>query len=428
MNKSSDPASGPQPVSQPAAVPADTRPRVSSGKPRRRRKAARPAKPYPEFPLFPHATKRWAKKIKGRLVYFGPWADPQGALDKYLAQKDDLYAGRRPVAAEDVLTVEKLANKFLAHKRHLLDTREIAQRTWDEYHGTCQRIIGVFGWSRAVSDLRSDDFETYRAKMSKTVGPVRLGNEIQRVRSLFKYAFDAGHIEKPVRFGPGFKKPSKKTLRLHRAAQGVRMFEREEIHRMLATAGKQLRAMIFLGVNCGFGNADCGTLPIAALDLERGWLNYGRPKTGIDRRCKLWPETVAALREVLSARKQPRAKAHAGLVFITMRGGAWAKDVADSPVSKETRKLLDQLGINGKRNFYALRHTFETVGGETRDQVAVDAVMGHADDSMAGHYRERISDARLAAVADHVHAWLFAAEASGDGGDVLTFSRTTASA
>jgi hypothetical protein len=33
--------------------------------------------------------------------------------------------------------------------------------------------------------------------------------------------------------------------------------------------------------------------------------------------------------------------------------------------------------------------------------------MGHADPSMGGHYRERIDDARLQAVSDHVRQWLF---------------------
>jgi len=62
------------------------------------------------------------------------------------------------------------------------------------------------------------------------------------------------------------------------------------------------------------------------------------------------------------------------------------------------------------RGFYALRHVFETIGGESRDQVAVNHIMGHADQSMASHYRGRISDERLQAVVERVHLWLFGDE------------------
>ena len=70
--------------------------------------------------------------------------------------------------------------------------------------------------------------------------------------------------------------------------------------------------------------------------------------------------------------------------------------------------LVVSLGLHRPGlGFYALRHVFETVAGDSRDQVAVDAIMGHARDDMASVYRERIEDARLLAVTEHVRKWLF---------------------
>jgi integrase len=232
---------------------------------------------------------------------------------------------------------------------------------------------------------------------------------MQRIRSVFKYALDAGLIDRPVRFGPGFKRPSKKVLRLERARKGPKMFEAEEIRRMLGAAGPEMRAMLLLGINCGHGNADVGQLPLSALDLDGGWVTYARPKTGIDRRCPLWPETVKALREALAKRPQPKKPDADGLVFVTRYGGSWHKGKTrpNNPISVATRRLLDKLGINGSRNFYALRHTFETIGGEARDQPVVDAIMGHSRDDMASVYRERISDERLKAVVAHIRGWVF---------------------
>ena len=69
--------------------------------------------------------------------------------------------------------------------------------------------------------------------------------------------------------------------------------------------------------------------------------------------------------------------------------------------------LLRRLGLTRPElTFYALRHTFETIGGESRDQVAVDAIMGYSRDDMASVYRERISDERLLAVSAQVRRWL----------------------
>ena len=57
-----------------------------------KRRKSKPKKPYPEFPLYAHATGRWAKKIRGRIHYFGPWDDPNGALELYLEERDYLHS------------------------------------------------------------------------------------------------------------------------------------------------------------------------------------------------------------------------------------------------------------------------------------------------------------------------------------------------
>jgi hypothetical protein len=80
-------------------------------------KPAKPSKPDPEHPLTAHPAGSWCKKIRGKLHYFGPWADPDGALKKYLDRKDALHAGRKPREATDAITVKELCDAFLNHKQ-----------------------------------------------------------------------------------------------------------------------------------------------------------------------------------------------------------------------------------------------------------------------------------------------------------------------
>ena len=70
-----------------------------------------------------------------------------------------------------------------------------------------------------------------------------------------------------------------------------------------------LNDKILLGVNCGFGNTDVASLPIDAVDLDGGWIDFPRPKTEIPRRVPLWPETIEAIREALKQRPQPKEAA-----------------------------------------------------------------------------------------------------------------------
>ncbi len=376
-------------------------------------KTEKPKKPYTDFPLFPHATGRWAKKIRGKQHYFGPWNDPDAALKKYLTQRDELQAGRTPRSTSGGLTVRDMVNRFLTAKQYLVETQELMPRTFRDYHTTCELIIDHFGKSLAVSDVQTADFEKLRAKFAKTRGLVSLGNVVRMVRIVFKYAFDADLIERPIKFGPGFKLPSKKALRTVRNSRPRRMFEAVELQQILKAADQPLKAMILLGINCGFGQTDISRLPRAALNLETGWANFPRPKTAVERRCPLWKETIAALKSL--KRPNPKVESDAGLVFITKYGAPFVrineKGTVIDAVGLEFGKLLRELKLKRMGlNFYALRHTFETIAGDSRDQVAVDFIMGHApgSDDMAAVYRERIGNERLVAVTEFLHRWLFA--------------------
>ena len=147
------------------------------------------------------------------------------------------------------------------------------------------------------------------------------------------------------------------------------------------------------------------------MDLERGWVNFPRPKTGIARRCPLWPETVAAIRAAIESRPTPADYPTCPLVFLNSRGLAWVRETQRSHtdlISVQFTRLLERLGFHRTGlGFYTLRHVFRTVADAARDHVAVDAIMGHADPTMGAVYRERLDNARLEAVVKVVRNWLF---------------------
>ena len=135
--------------------------------------------------------------------------------------------------------------------------------------------------------------------------------------------------------------------------------------------------MILLGVNGGFGNTDCAELDVHGPGPRRRWIDFPRPKTGIARRCPLWPETVAAIRAAVAGAAEagglprvrarvparPRERVRHVTTELTRDGnnpeaipkGGNRKDL----IGIQFGKLLDALGIHRERvGFYALRHTF----------------------------------------------------------------------
>lgn len=279
------------------------------------RKAAsngKPAKPYAAYPLFAHASGQWAKKIDGSTRYFGAWSDPDGALQRYLNERTAWETGQTP-AFVDGVTVKQLCDLFLENREEKVQAGEMRQLTWDDYKAECERIVRVLGRHTIVKNLMPRDFGKLRADCAKGKGgrvlsPVSRKCFIQRIRAVFNWGYDNGTIAQPVRWGTEFDQPKKRELRIARNERGSAKFQPAEIRTLLDLATPQMKAMILLGINCGFGNRDCAFLTTRYIDIDGGWHDYPRQKTASRRRAWLWPQTCEAIRDILRTPKEIAAE------------------------------------------------------------------------------------------------------------------------
>ena len=362
--------------------------------------APKPDKPYPDFPLFPHATKRWAKKIKGRTHYFGAWGDWQAALERYQYEVHFLQQGKTPPPQNvDALTVEDLVNHFLDHREAKLKNGELAPVTYRDYKDSGVHVIDCLGRYADVEGLTPDDFAKLRDRLAGRYCLSSLGPQMQRCKAIFNFAYKNNLIDKPIRLGLSFDKPSRKAVLREKQAKPAKIFTIEELRTLYHAATPQVRAFMLLALNGGMGNTDIGKLEFR--HIQDGWINFPRPKTTVARSFPLWRETAKAIE------KAKQTKCELPNVFLTKYGHLWHAEKNHSAMSKEFRELCIECGLHQLgRSFYALRHQFRTVADSCRDTPAIDHVMGHADESMAGNYREWIEPERLQAVVDHVRRWI----------------------
>lgn len=420
------------------------------------RSSGKPQKPYADFPLTLHGSGRFCKRVNKETHYFGRWGNKVGdevvpvddfetaaaeALEKFNREWPTIIKGRKPEPVPDVLTctMRELCNDFLASKRALVNAGELSVRSFMDYERTTDLVIETFGKERRVETLGPADFERLRLKVLEKWDSVNTRkNTLNRCRIIFRFASEMDLIDKPIKYRL-LKGPTKKAIQRARNAKSERLFESHELRMILdALDGREvtpvgddkpikqpadpiLKAMVLLGINGGYGNTDCATLPESAVSLATGWVSYPRPKTEVPRKFPLWPETAEALRAALALRPKAAKPEWKGNVFLTPNGAAVVRvqptkknDQKFTPIdvlAQKFSRLLHRLNINGRSGlgFYTLRHCFETIGGDSRDQVSVDFIMGHAPatDDMAAIYRERIGEDRLRDVVNVVRRWLW---------------------
>jgi integrase len=370
---------------------------------------SKPKKPYRDFPLTAHRNGQWCKKIKGRLHYFGPVTDPDGALAKYLEERDDLQAGRIPRRARGKATTADVVNAYLERCEKRVQTGELSAVSFADYLLIGKLLVKHLGRSTDPEQLRPSDFAAFRTVMAGQYAPSRLSKIVVTTRGIIKWAHASGLIDMLPRFGPDFQVASKKTARIQRVQQGKKLLNREEIFALLEAADAKWKAIVLLSINAGWGNSDIARLKLS--DVGGEWLDMPRGKTGVDRRVPLWTETQQAILEAIRHRPKPKLGAE-DVLFLSGHGQSLIRVRSNGKRTDLTvegfRRLAKAARVYRPRmGLYWLRHTFATISDEARDAVATSALLGRVDQPMAGHYRQRIDDDRLRRVTDHVRQWLF---------------------
>lgn len=387
----------------------------------RGRKANKPSKPRKDFPLFPHDSGQWAKKVRGKLFYFGKWDDPVQAEKKWERDKEALLDGRNPEDAKHGDSVGWLCNSFMDSKQLQHDRGELTKRALNDYHRAVKHVSEFFGKGRRLDSLRSNDFERYRNSLPETWGPTSVNNHLRLVRVVFKYANDIEATEREIRYKLGLKSVPLPVVRKDQALRPTKEFSVDEVWRLYSLATAPMKAFVLLGLNCAYGTMDIARLRIDAIDFDKQWLGEMRGKTGVARGAWLWPETISAIRDGIKAKPSLDRDATSPtgsytretlepLAFITRNRRPWGADgEQNNPLATAFNKLklaakIEKEGVG----HYALRHTFATVATNAKDQQAVDFIMGHYDPSMSALYREGIDPARVKAVCEYVRKWFIA--------------------
>jgi len=342
-----------------------------------------------KFPLTRHPTGQYCKKIKGKMHYFG--TDKKRALEKYLEQAAYLHGGQNATipGSSGTTSIKELCDLYLRYQHSKVLAGALTPRHYSDQTRSLGQLVSFLGEGRKIRNISTLDLQSYKRRLQGRYGSAhRLNLHLGVMKAIFHWARRNDILE----YIPNIDAVSRGKI-IH---QQRFTFSSQEITKLLAAANAKMRAMIWLGLNCGFGCTDCARLKWTDLDFEHNRVKLARNKTGVPRNLPLWPETIRALEAV------PRS---GPLVFYTEEGHPWVRTavkIQDNGSSKYTTvnaitsmfaRLLKKTKINAPNGtgFYTLRRTAATLAARSGDPFAVQRLLGHVNLEMATRYVQDVS-------------------------------------
>ena len=300
-------------------------------------------------------------------------------------------------------TIEKLCEKYYQFK--LSDGCSISfldsARRHLKYFTDWLTSNGFDPGKKKMSDLNSAILSEFRQMLaSKSTISISTANlYINHVRLFLFWSENIhGLSHPPMGVIRKFRK-NKHAKKGHGRQQNRSAISWDELEKLFAVASVVDTALLLLGLNCGFGNTDIGTLKLCDIDLEAATVSHPRPKTDVERNFYLWPETVDVLRlYIKSYRCKPLNGKVAELVFVGKRGMPLCWEQIDEygnckrsdSIKNRFRRLYEKAGLQRPygRGYYSMRHTFATlIGFGSNDLREVQAALGHRTISIQDVYR-----------------------------------------
>jgi len=343
-----------------------------------------------KFPLTLNPTGQYCKKIKGRIRYFG--TDKKQALERYLGQATYLHGCQRSmqITSNGKMILKELCDLYLKYQDSKVLAGELTPKHHNDQISSVRKLISFLGQGRKIESISTLDLQNYKRKLQSTYGSVYRQNlHISIMKAMFHWARKKDVLETI----PNIDAISKGKV-VHKE---MYTFNSQQIRKLMSAADIKMRAMIWLGLNCGFGCTDCAQLKWEDLDFKDSRVKLARSKTGIRRNLPLWPETIKTLKEL------PRS---GQLVFYTSEGHPWIRTVfktknnGDREYTSVNRitptfsRLMKKVGIRAPKGtgLYSLRRTAATMAARPGDPFAVQRLLGHVDLTMATRYVQDVSE------------------------------------
>jgi integrase len=296
-------------------------------------------------------TKQYYITRGGRRIYLG--SDKNQALTKYHQLGLGVEQVQKELAPPVNITAKNLANRFLMAQQANWRNPKTTLKCYKDWLG---RFIKDHPHLK-IADYTVEKFAAWKLSLKERgYSPESINHYLGAVRTMFTFAEETDIVEK----APKLKRVKNET-KVKAGPTEKPLYTLEELNKLLKKADLQMKTMIMLALNCGFGPKDIRDLTWDHIDGER--VTLPRSKTGVCQTYLLWLETRALLDEIRQQRaaiilrmiKRRGQSYDNGHVFITRFWKCWGKDA----IAGQFRKLCKKAKIPCY-GFYRLRHCAST--------------------------------------------------------------------